>query len=258
MSRDNKTNILALFCYRSLLKDWVIGRAQKLGTGCRTLYRGESEAGRLRAWSLLSTAAPVQAVGVWHGRGDHDLSPRVHRHAWGRPESRAQVVAGVPTLPRSPQGPLIHEIVQITRHGRVRGVGDTIVLISTHPAATYLQGPRGSEYRRDDTATELDSLGNIVAKTRWYVYDGLGPVVGEVDPLGYLTSSPKCDVYGAMRANTGTASTKQGFVGGLGHVSDTEMGLIYMRARYYDPRVGRFILVGKTYFSPVILSLTRK
>ena len=97
-----------------------------------------------------------------------------------------------------------------------------------------------------------------MAKTRWYVYDGLGPVVGEVDPLGYLTSSPKCDVYGAMRANTGTASTKQGFVGGLGHVSDTETGLIYMRARYYDPRVGRFILVGKTYFSPVILSLTRK
>ena len=202
MSRDNKTNILALFCYRSLLKDWVIGRAQKLGTGCRTLYRGESEAGRLRAWSLLSTAAPVQAVGVWHGRGDHDLSPRVHRHAWGRPESRAQVVAGVPTLPRSPQGPLIHEIVQITRHGRVRGVGDTIVLISTHPAATYLQGPRGSEYRRDDTATELDSLGNIVAKTRWYVYDGLGPVVGEVDPLGNLTSSPKYDGYGVVRANT--------------------------------------------------------
>ena len=92
MSRDNKTNILALFCYRSLLKDRVIGRAQKLGTGCRTLHRGESEAGRLRAWPLLSTAVPVQAVGVWHGRGDHDLSPRVHRHAWGRPESRAQMV----------------------------------------------------------------------------------------------------------------------------------------------------------------------
>ena len=27
--------------------------------------------------------------------------------------------------------------------------------------------------------------------------------------------------------------------GGLGHVSDTETGLIYMRARYYDPSVGR-------------------
>ena len=115
--------------------------------------------------------------------------------------------------------------------------GDSLL----HPAATYLQGPRGSEYRRDDTATELDSLGNIVAKTRWYMYDGLGSVVGEVDPLGNLTSSPKYDVYGAVRANTGNASSKQGFVGSLGHVSDTETGLIYMRARYYDASIGRFV-----------------
>ena len=76
---------------------------------------------------------------------------------------------------------------------------------------------------------------------RWYVYDGLGPVVGEVDPSGNLTSSPKYDVYGLTRGNMGTASSKMSFVGGLGHVSDTETGLIYMRARYYDPMLGRFI-----------------
>ena len=62
-----------------------------------------------------------------------------------------------------------------------------------------------------------------------------------MDPLGNLTSSPKYDVYGAVRANAGTASTKQGFVGSLGHVIDTETGLIYMRARYYDPANGRFV-----------------
>ena len=97
------------------------------------------------------------------------------------------------------------------------------------------------EYRRDDTATELDSQGRTVTKARWYVYDGLGSVVGEVDPLGNLTSSPKYDVYRATRANAGAASSKQGFVGSLGHVSDAETGLIYMRARYYDPSVGRFV-----------------
>ena len=42
-----------------------------------------------------------------------------------------------------------------------------------------------------------------------------------------------------VRANTSTASSRQGFVWGMGHVSDTETGLIYMRARYYDPGVGR-------------------
>lgn len=107
--------------------------------------------------------------------------------------------------------------------------------------ATYLIGARGPEYRRDDTQTQTDGQGHTFGKTGWYVYDGLGSVVGEVDPLGNLTSSPKYDVYGAVRGNGGTASTKQGFVGGLGHLSEPETGLIYMRARYYDPSMGRFV-----------------
>ena len=108
--------------------------------------------------------------------------------------------------------------------------------------ATYLQGPRGSEYRRDDTPAgqEYDAQGRQVSHALWYVYDGLGSVVGEVDASGNLTSSPKYDVYGAVRGNGGTASSRQGFVGELGHVSDSETGLVYMRARYYDPQQGRF------------------
>ena len=107
--------------------------------------------------------------------------------------------------------------------------------------ATYLIGPQGPEYRRDDTQLQTDGQGHTFGKTGWYVYDGLGSVVGEVDPGGNLTSSPKYDVYGAVRANGGTASTRQGFVGGLGHVSDAETGLVYMQARYMDPSTGRFI-----------------
>ena len=109
------------------------------------------------------------------------------------------------------------------------------------PTATYLQGLRGSECRRDDTQTETDGQGHTFGKTRWYVYDGLGSVVGEVDVNGNLTSSPKYDVYGLVRSNAGTASSAMGFVGGLGHLSEANTGLIYMRARYYDPSVGRFI-----------------
>ena len=109
------------------------------------------------------------------------------------------------------------------------------------PTITYLNGARGPEYRRDDTQTEIDSQGRTVTKTRWYVYDGLGSVVGELDPLGNLTSSPKYDVYGNVRSNGGIASTKHGFVGSLGHLSEAETGLIYMRARYMDPAVGRFV-----------------
>ena len=107
--------------------------------------------------------------------------------------------------------------------------------------ATYLIGARGPEYRRDDTQMQSDGQGHTFGKTGWYVFDGLGSVVGEVDPLGNITSSPKYDVYGAVRGNSGTASTKHGFVGSLGHLSEPETGLVYMQARYYDPSVGRFV-----------------
>ena len=124
--------------------------------------------------------------------------------------------------------------------------------------ATYLQGPRGSECRIDETQQTEGyyrfDAGGVVLKnaagqpiifargvTKWYVYDGLGSVVGEVDPSGNLTSSPKYDVYGLVRANPGTASSAMGFVGGLGHLSEAGTGLIYMKARYYDPSLGRFV-----------------
>jgi RHS repeat-associated protein len=110
-------------------------------------------------------------------------------------------------------------------------MGDSVVreLRAGATHATYLHGPRGPEYRRD-------AAGNA----RWYLYDGLGSVLGEVDPAGNVTASRKLDVYGALRASTGTATSSHGFVGGLGHPSEAETGLVYMRARYYDPVVGRF------------------
>ena len=122
----------------------------------------------------------------------------------------------------------------------IREMHRNVTMGALYNTATYLQGMRGPEYRRDDTQTELDSQGHTVSKCRWYVYDGLGSVVGEVDPSGSLTSSPKYDVYGLVRSNPGVASSAMGFVGGLGHLSEAGTGLIYMKARYYDPSLGRF------------------
>jgi len=96
--------------------------------------------------------------------------------------------------------------------------------------ATYFHGLRGPEYKRDS--------GNNV---RWYLYDGLGSVLGELDATGYITASRKLDVYGAVRSSAGTSTSRHKFVGGLGHPSEDESGYIYMRARYYDPMTGRFV-----------------
>lgn len=95
--------------------------------------------------------------------------------------------------------------------------------------ATYLVGPRGPEYRRD-------SGGQV----KWYVYDGLGSVVSEVDESGNSSALRAYDVYGSVRSGDAGASSHK-FVGGLGHASENETGLIYMRARYMDPSTGRFV-----------------
>ena len=78
--------------------------------------------------------------------------------------------------------------------------------------------------------------------------DGLGSVlaeVGEPNAAGNpVKATRRYDVYGGIRANseTGTSTSANKFCGSLGHSQDDETGgLIYMRARYYDPVTGRFI-----------------
>ena len=104
--------------------------------------------------------------------------------------------------------------------------------------ATYLAGLRGVEYRRGDATGVLT----------WYIYDGLGSVLGEVNTAGEVVDSAgtpvplrKLDVYGAERGTPIQSTGNHKFVGSLGHTTEDNTGLIYMRARYYDPAIGRFI-----------------
>ena len=102
------------------------------------------------------------------------------------------------------------------------------------PVSTYLTGPNGPMYRYDAES------GN----TSWYLYDGLGSVIGEVNSSGQITARNLYDVYGQQRGGDGSPTTRHKFCGALGHTTDDlsdESGYIYMRARYMDPVTGRFI-----------------
>jgi RHS repeat-associated protein len=123
---------------------------------------------------------------------------------------------------------------------------------------SYLLGSQGIEAKIDENAqTEayykidtttgsrlFDSNNNLIVAyrgvTSWYIYDGHGNVVGTVNGVtGAFTANPTLDdVYGVPRAS-GAPATKQGYCGNLGHVTD-DTGLVYMKARYYDPGTGRF------------------
>jgi RHS repeat-associated protein len=66
-------------------------------------------------------------------------------------------------------------------------------------------------------------------------------VIATVDSNGTLQQTRKYDAYGAVRTSTGGSGTRHKFCGNLGHPSDDETGLVYMRARFYDPLTGRFV-----------------
>ena len=115
--------------------------------------------------------------------------------------------------------------------------------------ATYFQGTNGPTCRIDETHRDegyYNPSGTTPAglqmrgRSKWYVFDGLGSVVGEVDFNGNLTGTRHFDIYGAARAATGLTTSKQGFVGKFGHQTDADTSLVYMQARYYDPALGRF------------------
>ncbi len=101
------------------------------------------------------------------------------------------------------------------------------------PQVPYLIGPRGPEYRRT-------GLGQN-AQVTWYCYDGLGSVLAEASSTGYITGARQMDVYGAPRATQGSPTSKHAYVGGLGHPTEDDTGLIYMRARWMDPVTGTFV-----------------
>ena len=49
------------------------------------------------------------------------------------------------------------------------------------------------------------------------------------------------DVWGSVRSGNATGGPRGRYCANLGHVQDDESGLVYMRARYYEPGSGRFI-----------------
>jgi len=80
-----------------------------------------------------------------------------------------------------------------------------------------------------------DAAGNI----NYFLYNGHGDVVSLVDNIGNIKNSYSYDIYGKV-----INAVENGIPNPMryaGQMYDNESGLYYLRARYYDPRVGRFI-----------------
>ncbi|OMD59080.1 hypothetical protein BSK48_30320 [Paenibacillus odorifer] len=93
--------------------------------------------------------------------------------------------------------------------------------------STYVRGDRVL-VKKDKTAS----------KDYYYLYNGHGDVVQMVDTSGAVVNSYAYDVWGNITSQKEETPNPFKYTG---EVYDEETGLYYLRARYYDPSMGRFL-----------------
>ena len=69
-------------------------------------------------------------------------------------------------------------------------------------------------------------------------YDGLGSTTDLVDGSANVIGTYRYDVFGAIRSQTGSSPNQWLFTG---EQRDGDSSLYFLRARYYDPAIGRFL-----------------
>ncbi|KEQ25446.1 RHS repeat-associated core domain-containing protein [Paenibacillus tyrfis] len=79
---------------------------------------------------------------------------------------------------------------------------------------------------------------NTTAKSGYYFYNGHGDVVAIKDAAGNIINTYNYDIWGNVLSKTEGMNNPYRYTG---EPQDDESGLIYLRARYYDPTVGRFM-----------------
>jgi len=95
---------------------------------------------------------------------------------------------------------------------------------STNIITEYLNGPGIDNKIRQKTGTTL----------YYFAKDHLGSTTALTDSKGALAERESYDAYGN---SAGSAKTRYGFTG---RERDSLTGLMYYRARWYDPQLGRF------------------
>jgi len=151
-----------------------------------------------------------------------------------------------------------NRLVQITRNGKnvvfkYDGLGNRIAKIEDSVETRYVID-RSGEFSK--VLAETDSNGNILAyyvyglgliskispagEAYFYHYDAIGSTVGVADSSGNFVNKYSYGPFGKVLGQEEAIANPFKYVGRDG-VMDDGIGLLYMRARYYDPEIGRFI-----------------
>jgi len=110
--------------------------------------------------------------------------------------------------------------------------------IAEHSAQRYNMGL--AQALSDGTNTYIYGLGRIAqtnsTATDYFLPDALGSVRQLTNGTGAITYARAYDPYGVATTTTGASGTPYGYTGEY-----TSNDLVYLRARHYDPAMGRFL-----------------
>ena len=147
---------------------------------------------------------------------------------------------------------------QLTSHSGVTitydAEGQRTSILDGSQTTTFVTDPHAALSRllwRDKTGTgrryfiyagntllyDIDELPGLV---NYYHYDHIGNTIALSDASGTITGRATYSAYGERTASTGNMDTPFQWQGAFGVQTDPS-GLIYMRARYYHAKLGRFI-----------------
>ena len=132
----------------------------------------------------------------------------------------------------------------------------TIQWDSWHLSGGTASVPSVYLYDGKNILEEMDNGGNAVARyaqtrsldeplgewrsgtTSYYEQDGLGSVTSLSSSSGALANTYTFDSFGRLTGSTGTLTNPLRYTG---REFDSETGLLFQRARYFDPGAGRFL-----------------
>jgi RHS repeat-associated protein len=106
-------------------------------------------------------------------------------------------------------------------------VTNSVPVILTGGSTSYIYGPNGTPLE------QINSSGELL----WYHHDQQGSTRLLTNNTGAVVGTASYNPYGQTTSTSGTTTP----LGYDGQYTDPETGLIYLRARYYDPTTGQFI-----------------
>ena len=204
--------------------------------------------------------ANVQVAQTWDANGNlatqtvNGQSPRIYTY-----DARDRLV-GL-TLPTSPSGPatlaftyhpdgLRREKTDGTTTTRYHYDGQSLL------AETNTLGNTLRQFHYSATQLIAQTQAGTTPTHRHVLLDALRSPIALLDPTGLIAARTSYDAFGEIRAQLGTTgtliapnreaanaelvSTDQQPIGFTGYLKDSESGLYYAKARYYDPATARF------------------